>query len=312
MQSNWRRITVAAALAAASTFAAADITLYQRDSYGGRQFRATQSVSDLENVGFNDRTSSVIINGGSWQLCTDAYFRGRCVTLQSGEYPSLDSMGLNNAVSSIRDISWASTAPSPAPPPSQGGASRIVLYGQPNLSGRSAMLDGPNANLDSIGFNDSARSAVVYGGNWQLCTDARFQGDCEVVRPGQWNNLGNVTARVSSARPLGGGPPPPVTSWGNGARAILYEGHELSGRAFVIDRDVVANLDRTDFNDRARSLRVEGGYWVFCSDAQFQGECLTFGPGDYPNLPRELDGRVSSGRRISNTYPYNQAPSWQR
>ncbi len=312
MQPNWGSLAAAAALAAISTLASADITLYQRDGYGGRQYRATQSVSDLQNVGFNDRASSVVIHGGSWQLCTDAYFRGRCVTLQSGEFPSLAAMGLNDSVSSIRDISWASSAPSPAAAPPQGSSSRIVLYGQRNLSGHSVTLDAPNANFDSIGFNDSARSAVVYGGNWQLCTDARFQGDCEVVRPGQWNNLGSVMARVSSARPIDGGAPPPVSSWGNGARAILYEGHELSGRAFVVDRDVIANLDRTDFNDRARSLRIEGGYWVFCSDEQFQGECLTFGPGDYPNLPRELDGRVSSGRRISNAYPYNQAPSWRR
>src|SRR5207237_586360 len=83
------------------------------------------------------------------------------------------------------------------------------------------------------------------------------QGDCEVLRPGQWNNLGAVAGKVSSARPIaGGGGGPPVTSWGSGARAILYENHDLSGRSFVIDRDVMANLDRTDFNDRARSRRV--------------------------------------------------------
>jgi len=314
MHSVWIRTAAAAVLVAFATLATADITLYQREGYGGRRFTATQSVSDLANVGFNDRASSVVIHGGSWQLCSDAYFRGRCVTLSSGDYPSLSSMGLNDTVSSIRDLGWTTgTRPPPVPPTAQGGQSRIVLYGQPNLSGRSVTLDAPVVNFEGIGFNDSARSAVVYGGNWQLCTEAQFQGDCEVVRPGQWNNLGGVSARVSSARPLGGGGGgPPVASWGNGSRAILYEGHELSGRAFVVDRDVVSNLDRTDFNDRARSLRIEGGYWVFCSDAQFQGECLTFGPGDYPNLPRELDGRISSGRRISNAYPYNQPPSWSR
>jgi hypothetical protein len=311
MDPNRWWIAVGAVLAAAPSIASADITLYQRDGYSGRQFNTARSVSNLEGVGYNDRASSVIIHGGRWQLCTDAYFRGRCVTLESGEYPSLGSMGLNNSVSSIRDISWTSTAPPNAQPP-QGPLSRIVLYGAPNLSGRSIALEAPNANFDHIGFNDNARSAIVYGGNWQLCTDARFQGDCEVVRPGQWNNLGSVTGRVSSARPLGGGGPPPVTSWGNGARAILYEGSGLSGRALVVDRDIVNNLERAEFNDRARSVRVEGGYWLFCSDAQFQGECLTFGPGDYPTLPRELDGRLSSGRRISNAYPYSQAPSWQR
>jgi hypothetical protein len=50
----------------------------------------------------------------------------------------------------------------------------------------------------------------------------------------------------------------------------------------------------------------------FCSDADFQGTCRTFGPGDYPNLSRGLDNKVSSGRRISNEYPYKGRPNWTR
>ena len=65
------------------------------------------------------------------------------------------------------------------------------------------------------------------------------------------------------------------------------------------------------FNDRASSLRVDRGYWIFCSDADFRGECRTFGPGEYPVLPPELDNRISSGRRISNDFPYSQNPNWR-
>ena len=36
----------------------------------------------------------------------------------------------------------------------------------------------------------------------------------------------------------------------------------------------------------------------------------TFGPGDYPELPGDLQKRISSGRRISNDYPYRQNPTW--
>jgi hypothetical protein len=74
---------------------------------------------------------------------------------------------------------------------------------------------------------------------------------------------------------------------------------------------VVRDMGNTGFNDRASSLRVEQGYWMFCSDANFEGRCLTFGPGDYPQLPGGLDNRISSGRRISSNYPYRQNPSWE-
>jgi hypothetical protein len=307
------RALSAGALWAIATLALANVTLYSREGFSGRKYQVTQSISDLANVGFNDRASSVLVRSGTWQFCSDPYFRGRCVTLSTGEYTSLQKMGLDDRVSSIRDLGWASPGQPMPPPLAPPAPPRIELHAGPNLSGRGVTLDAPVGDLESIGFNDSARSAIVFGGNWQVCTDANFLGECEVLRPGQWNSLGGVASRISSARPLpGGGAPPAVGQWGGGSRAILYESQGLTGRAFVLDRDVMNNLDRTDFNDRARSLRIEGGYWFFCSDAHFQGECLTFGPGDYPYLPREVDGRISSGRRISNKYPYTQAPAWSR
>jgi hypothetical protein len=46
----------------------------------------------------------VIVGGGKWQLCSDANFRGYCVTLDPGEYPSLRSMNLNDKVSSVQEL----------------------------------------------------------------------------------------------------------------------------------------------------------------------------------------------------------------
>ena len=63
-------------------------------------------------------------------------------------------------------------------------------------------------------------------------------------------------------------------------------------------------------DSRASSLRIERGYWMFCSDAGFQGTCRTFGPGDHPSLPGGLNNRISSGRRISEDYPYQGSPIW--
>ena len=41
-------------------------------------------------------------------------------------------------------------------------------------------------------------------------------------------------------------------------------------------------------------MRIEGGTWFFCSDADFAGHCQTFGPGEYAHLPWTQD-RVASG-----------------
>jgi len=97
---------------------------------------------------------------------------------------------------------------------------------------------------------------------------------------------------------------------GGATRVIMYEGTNFTGRSFVINGGIVRNFDGTGFNDRASSMRVEQGFWIFCSDADFNGDCRTFGPGEYAYLPPELNNAISSGRRISSNNPYNNPPQW--
>ncbi len=291
------------ATSGAATALASEITFFENDNFGGRRFNYTGSISNLGDTSFNDRASSVVIRGSAWQLCPDAFFRGRCVTLNPGDYPSLGAMGLNDRVSSAREVGWSG---------GNGGGSRVTLYDYIDFGGAQMPVNAPIANLDGR-FNDRAQSMVVHGGTWELCADANFGGGCQSYGPGRYASLGALSSRLSSLRPAGsgdagsgwGGP----GNWGSGNRTMLYESGNLSGRSFVVN-EYMPNLDSTGFNDRASSLRVERGYWIFCSDANFRGECRTFGPGDYPTLPHGLNNRISSGRRISNDFPYNANPGW--
>jgi len=99
---------------------------------------------------------------------------------------------------------------------------------------------------------------------------------------------------------------------GRGIGAVLYSNPDFRGDRYTVQGDYMRDLANTGFNDRAQSLAVERGYWIFCSDADFQGTCRTFGPGEYRRLPRGLDNRISSGRRISENYPYQGRPNWER
>jgi len=196
-------------------------------------------------------------------------------------------------------------------------AAELMLFEHDNFNGRRFTANDTVSNLAATGFNDRASSAVVRSGAWQLCDDAYFRGNCVTLQPGEYPSLGRMgmNDRVSSARELGGwGGPPPQSSgggnWGEGVRVVLYSGPNFSGRSHVISDNAMRNLAATGFNDRASSLRVEQGYWMFCSDADYHGECLTLGPGDYPHLPPELNDRLSSAHRIRQRYPYNQNPNW--
>jgi uncharacterized protein YcfJ len=96
---------VAIACGLAGTLAVAQVTLYQQEGFRGRNVAINGPMSDLGRMGFNDRASSVIVEGGQWQVCQNIGYRGDCVVLRPGQYPSLGAMGLNNRISSLRRVS---------------------------------------------------------------------------------------------------------------------------------------------------------------------------------------------------------------
>lgn len=80
------------------------LTLYEHDGFHGRTFSTRDTVPDLRRYGYNDTASSVVVNGARWEVCDDINFGGRCVMLRPGMYPSLAAMGLNDRVSSVREL----------------------------------------------------------------------------------------------------------------------------------------------------------------------------------------------------------------
>ncbi|OGU24660.1 MAG: hypothetical protein A2580_13605, partial [Hydrogenophilales bacterium RIFOXYD1_FULL_62_11] len=80
------------------------VTFYERQGFEGRSFTTQKQIGNFARQGFNDRASSVIVQGDRWEVCEDVQFNGRCVVLRPGKYPSLTAMGLNNRVSSIRSV----------------------------------------------------------------------------------------------------------------------------------------------------------------------------------------------------------------
>src|SRR5439155_15466578 len=89
----------------------------------------------------------------------------------------------------------------------------ITFFENENFGGRQMMIDRITPNFDPLGFNDRAHSAIVDGRSWEVCVDANFGGACTVLAPGRYPNLGGMSGRVSSARPVSGPVatvPPPV------------------------------------------------------------------------------------------------------
>lgn len=296
----------------ATTAALADVTFFDAQNFGGRQFRLDRPTPSFGNSGLNDRAQSVIVEGWSWEVCVDVSFGGGCTVLAPGRYPTLG--GWADRISSARPVGApvAALPPPPVPLPAAAASGGITFYESRDFGGRQFALSQTLSNFDGTGVNDRAASAVVEGGPWEVCVDAEFRGECRVLAPGRYATLDSFAGRISSARPSYDTRGRERGERGRGrASATLFSDPNFAGRAFTLGGgEGAANLDG-QFNDQASSLKIERGYWIFCSDAGFRGECQTFGPGEYPSLPPELNNRVSSGRRISNNYPYGGNPNWR-
>lgn len=80
-----------------------DLVVFEHGDFRGQSAPVTGNIARLNDIRFNDRISSIIVNRGTWEVCTDAYFRGRCY-LVDRSVSNLGRMGINDKISSIRRV----------------------------------------------------------------------------------------------------------------------------------------------------------------------------------------------------------------
>ena len=107
MSTSIKSKTIYALLCASTVFAhaaasAGELTLFQDDNFRGRSVNVRSDVRDLSRLDFNDKTSSIVVRSGSWEVCKDAEFRNSCRVLQPGRYASMP--GMNDSISSVREV----------------------------------------------------------------------------------------------------------------------------------------------------------------------------------------------------------------
>jgi hypothetical protein len=78
------------------------VQLFSGQGFEGATVGLSGDIRGLNEVGFNDRAGSIVINEGRWEFCEHGDFRGQCIVLGPGRYPYLE--GMNNRISSMRRV----------------------------------------------------------------------------------------------------------------------------------------------------------------------------------------------------------------
>lgn len=194
----------------------ASLEVYSGAGQNGGSARLDRDNDNFATIGFNDRTTSIVIGNGYWQLCSDANYQGTCRVFGPGRHDDL-GRGLDGRVSSARMIDEREARRQqqyeqqqyqqnpqnqyqqyPQQQYQQRGA--ILLFPDADMRGEPVALERNTEDLVRQNFNDRAGSIVVNEGQWEVCSDANFRGRCEVIGPGQYARLNALDNKISSLR----------------------------------------------------------------------------------------------------------------
>lgn len=80
---------------------------------------------------------------------------------------------------------------------------QIVLYEGEGFRGRSVVVEREMRNVERRALGNTAASAVVERGRWEVCERPRFEGRCAVLRRGNYPDLRGTGLRweIASIRP---------------------------------------------------------------------------------------------------------------
>lgn len=180
------------------------IVLYSQQNFRGQSVTLSDDAEDLRRQSFNDRTWSIRVTAGDWEVCEDINFRGRCILVNT----DVGSFHPANWVSSVRLVRNGQ-----GPGGGGGGgferpSSGIRLFDGPNFTGQRFDTQSEIYDLSRQGFNDRASSiAIARGERWQVCIDSNYRSQCQVFDDSvrDLSLYGYFNNSISSVRPVGGG-----------------------------------------------------------------------------------------------------------
>ena len=181
-------------------------------------------------------------------------------------------------------------------------AAGLTMYTQPDFTGQQHTFRGDATSLVHSGVEDQASSARIDSGQWQLCTQPDFKGDCMTLGPGDYSRLDErVFHKVESVRQVGGNERyqrySRYSGYDEGSGALeLFAGTGFRGHMMDLDRDM-PRLGGRGEGLGISSLVVNEGTWELCTEPGFRGECETYDRGHYRDIGR-LNNQVGSIRRI--------------
>jgi hypothetical protein len=280
------KLAVASLFALTATAASAgQVTMFEGPAFQGDSASTIVAIPNLGSTRLEDGVSSVDVNQGTWEACSASRFRGHCVRLVPGSYATL-SQDLDGKVMSIQEIGDSFMA----------GLTTLTPDRQPVAFNQSPVIVSPNAV--PIVINAGQTPVVINAGAAPVVVPATPQVVTAAPPVLAVVPQATIAPQVVAVVPQVVNAPVVTAAVAPAGRVVLYQFPNFAGPSAVVDRGRAPDLDWAHFSYPATSLRVESGRWLACSHIGYQGDCLVFGPGDYPVLSGLLEQGVYSVRQV--------------
>jgi hypothetical protein len=176
-------------------------------------------------------------------------------------------------------------------------SARVCVYQHAGFQGNSICWeswDRGSDNLSNTGMNDQISSIEITDNEAvTVCEHAYYQGQCRTYYSNVYNLSGDFNDIISSVSINGNNQPQPEPN----NDVCFYTDSNFRGASFCLsrwDRNGVANLDRTGFNDKISSIRIPRGVIVTVYEhANYGGQRRDYYDDVY-NLSGDFNDIISS------------------
>jgi Beta/Gamma crystallin len=258
-----------------------EVILFVDEYFRGDHRHVLLPQPDLASIGFDNTVSSLVVLAGNWQFFADANFISAYLgVLGVGEYSFVVNQNIrNDDMSSLRPAIGQSTV--------VGGPNRghVILFADRALQGAHRHIFNGEADLNSIGFDNTVSSLVVLSGSWVFFRNSDFNDDYPVILgPGTYIWVEDVQIRNDDMSSLmvtdqPATVQPPLTL---DAQIVLFEHRDFHGdhrHLFMTQKD----LGLEQFDNVTSSLAILSGTWATFADPDLQRPYdVLLGPGLYP------------------------------
>lgn len=279
------------------------ILLFDDRDFRGDVREVSRDQRDFSRLRFNDKTESIAVIGGQWEVCEHGDYRGRCVFVRY-DVPDLREFGLTRKISSVRPVlEYTDAAHGLMFVRNRNGEVRYAdnnlgtyggysysnyNYGYTGNYGSQLRHYGYSPSYSRYGFYNPSLGYGPYGFGYSGVSDSyryrygqfhpSYRGSVNpaaIARLRSRNNNGHIGVRRGDL--------------------TLFEHSNRNGVSLGTNRSI-RDLSQYGFNDVGSSLRIREGRWEVCEHANFRGRCEIVDASS-----ARLDGfndRISSIRRI--------------